>query len=122
MAEFQFSPPRENRAFGVPPAAGDAIEQFLLTLALKSRDAQDLAGIELERDVVQQRTTTQPTYFQSWLRVAWDAMARDGRRDSGGHCGRIGAQHERDDAILASMRALCHADGHAIAQHRRPVA
>ena len=54
MPEFQFLAMGEDGALIVAAIAGDAVEQFLLPLALQRRHAKDLAGIEFERNVVEQ--------------------------------------------------------------------
>ena len=88
----------------------------------RRRDPEDLAGIEFERDVVEQGTAAQPAHFQRCLPVARrsETGRRRGRDRDRTRC--FGAQHERDDALLAAVRALGDADGDAVAQHRRAVA
>src|SRR5271170_4788950 len=106
MAKSQFLAMREDGAFVVAAAAGDAIEQLLLPLALKSRDSEDLAGIEFERDIVEQGTASQSAHFQRRLPVA--RRSETGRRRGRGRdrTRGFGAQHERDDALLAAVCAL----------------
>ena len=55
MAQPQFLAAGEDGAFVRAATAGDAVEQFLLPLPFQRRDAQNLARIELERNVVEQR-------------------------------------------------------------------
>src|SRR5580700_12106370 len=122
MAESQFLAVREDGAFVVAATAGDAIEKFLLPLALQRRDPQNLAGIEFERNVVEEGTTAQPAYFQRRLPIARRSVTGARRSHGGNRSGRFGPQHERDDPLLAAVRALGHTYSNAIAQHRRSVA
>src|SRR6516162_7135243 len=80
VAEPQFFAVREDGAFVVAATAGDAIEQFLLPLALQRRHPQNLTRIEFERNVVDQRTAAQPAYFQRGLRIARPLARSAGRR------------------------------------------
>src|SRR5258708_37622165 len=105
MAESQFLAVREDGAFVVAATAGDAIEQFLLPLALQRRDPQNLAGIEVERNVVEQGTATQPAYFQRCLRSARRLVTGARRSHGSDRSVRFGPQHELVDAILATNRA-----------------
>src|SRR5437660_2258180 len=100
MVEFQFASVREDGAFVVAAAAGDALEEFFLPLALQRRDAENLAGIKLERNVIEERAAAQSSHFQRGLRVARALATRRRRRRGRGRCRGL-AQHERDNTLLA---------------------
>ncbi len=112
----------ENLAAVETAHAGDAIEQFLLTLALQSRDAENFAPPQTERDVVDPMAAAQAAHFERR-----DPVRRYERRAGRGGVSRPGvgrrlAEHQRDDPLLASGRDIGHADDDPVAKHRRPVA
>ena len=60
MAELHGGAIDDERTRGRRARAGEHFEQLVLTLPLERHDAQDLAGAELERDVVELRAGLQP--------------------------------------------------------------
>ena len=103
MAQRQLLAARKNRAAVVAPDAGDAVEQLLLALALQRGDAQHLARIELERDVVEQRSAAQPAHLERWLgavRRPRSPLATT-TRPAADAAAAASAQHQLDDALLA---------------------
>ena len=123
VAQRQLLAARKNRAAFVTADAGDAFEEFILSLALERGHAEDFAGIELKGNVVEKRPAPQAPHLERWLGARWRPPVPLGRRRARRRrgCRRL-AQHQLDDALLMSACALRDADGHAVAQDRRPVA
>src|SRR5439155_17402606 len=101
---------------------GQYVEQLVLALALEGDDAEDLARIEIERDVRELGPDGQ----------AAGREARDGLRSAGCAGGRLGrldrsaardvAEHQGNDSVFGPGGHVDDADRRAFAEDGRPVA
>ena len=102
---------------------GEDVEQLVLALALERDDAEHLARVEVERDVVELRAVAR-------ARGPPGGASRPGRRApaAAAAAARAGtslddlAEHQLDDPLLGALGHVHDADRLALAQHGRPVA
>ena len=88
---------------------------------LERHDAEHLARVEVERDVVQLGARAERAGRQARLRVGARGPGRDGGR-RGRHVLDDLAEHQLDDALLRARGDVDDADRLALAQDGRPVA
>ena len=112
----------ENLAAVKTADARDAVEQFLLTLALQGGDAQNFARPQTERDIVEQRAAAQAAHLER-------RVSRVDTRAAPASAAPLAAASPLDSPSinetirsLASRRDIDHADDDPVAKHRRPVA
>ena len=96
--------------------AGDAIEQFLLALPFQGRDAEYLAGVQGERDVVEQTAAAQASHLER-RRHAACRLGSEASAAGGSGVSHFVAKHELDDTLFAAAGGVGDADGEPVAQH-----
>ena len=101
--------------------AGEDVEQLVLALAFERGDAQDLARVEVERDVLEPRPVGEAAHGQAGLGGGCRSWAVGALRDRRWLVDDL-AEHELDDPVLRALGHIDHADRLAFAQHGRPVA
>ena len=102
-------------------APGEDVEQLVLALALKRHHPDDLAGVDLERDVLELGARGEPAGREPRLGVPGTggglAPLPGGRQALDDL-----AQHQLDDPVLGAGGDVHDAHRRALAQDRRPVA
>ena len=101
--------------------AGEDVEQLVLALALERGDAQDLARIEVERDVLEPRPVGEAAHGQAGLGAGRLQLGRRALRDRRWLVDDP-PEHQLDDPVLRALGHIDHADRLALAQHGRAVA
>ena len=100
---------------------GEDVEQLVLALPLQGDDPEHLARKEVERDIVQIRSSGEPLGRDAWLGIT---RPRRGRSPP---CG-VGqilddlAEHELDDPVLRTFGDVDDTDRRALAEDGGPVA
>ena len=121
MAERDGRSVDEQLATGGSLRAGKDVEQLVLALALERDHAEHLAGLNVERHIVELRTGAEAASREARRRTGCLWAARRPLRDRG-HVLDDLAQHELDDAFLRALGDVHDTHGLALAQDRGPVA
>src|SRR3984885_11226269 len=102
MAQLEHAPFRPHLSCIRSPHAGDAIEQFLLSLALQGRDSEHLTAIDSEGDTMQRVATRKVADFErrGLARRFWTGGASSRRRR---RLRDVRAQHEVDDRLFGAL-------------------
>src|SRR6185369_1551700 len=109
-----FATPRADRP-------GEDVEQLILALAFQRDDAENLARVDLERDVLEGGPRREALAGEARGRALAPGDGLPGRLGPLGQLADL-AEHQFHDPFLGARRHIDDPDGGALAQHRRTIA